>query len=414
MHRIVYISILWCAVAAQAFCELGGSLPDESPMHGTINVIVANDRGIVVLTDSMLTQTREDAHHIRTSLQLPTPGQKLFQIDDRTVCAFAGFASASTPPLPEFLNSVSAIIARFKERIRNPTELSVSDKLQLLEAIFNAYITAIAGIREDDGAENYRFEFSLAGYDPDGTPEIGRLVLSAAPEQATAGPLLRSTTQQRVVFPVGHHQMICINGISDVALGILRKTGTWRTDPEGTCELSTSGQKLLSLEEMKAFAISLKERTADRYPEVGGPNQIAVLADSRLQSPIEQPTFLPVKFPAYSFAIMSNSRFGPSDGKGRPTGDGIIAPMLFKVYFRDEFVHSLQAIDNTYYGGNVFKDCILTYGGGRVLFAPSNQVIDSDLEIDAGVSPDSPRVRQLVHDFKWRSVKYAASAAGAR
>lgn len=42
-------------------------------VHGTINVVLGNQNGLVVLTDSMLTA----GDH-----QQPDPGQKLFQLDD--------------------------------------------------------------------------------------------------------------------------------------------------------------------------------------------------------------------------------------------------------------------------------------------------------------------------------------------
>ena len=51
---------------------------DDSLGHGTINIVLANEKGIVVLTDSMI--TLGDGH------QSPDPAQKLFKLDDRTVC----------------------------------------------------------------------------------------------------------------------------------------------------------------------------------------------------------------------------------------------------------------------------------------------------------------------------------------
>ena len=47
-----------------------------------MNVIVANDQAIVVLTDSMLSQKVPDGHGGWATRQLPDPHQKLFQIDE--------------------------------------------------------------------------------------------------------------------------------------------------------------------------------------------------------------------------------------------------------------------------------------------------------------------------------------------
>jgi hypothetical protein len=287
--------------------------------------------------------------------------------------------------------------------------------LELLEAVFSYYLTGVANIRGSGKPEDYTFELLLAGYDPDGTPEIGRLVLGAASEATSVGPLLKSVTQQRSVFPIVHRQIICVNGIRDVADMVLGHAGTWMVDPAmAGCERSTNSQELLSVDQMKALAISLKERTADRYREVGGPNQIATLTNGRLQ-PIEQPAFRPIPLSGYRFAIVATitvenvSMPGQPESRvipGRPTGQGVSTGGLFGLYFRDKFTHVRQELGDAYYGGNVFRDCLLTYSGGRLQFAKSNQVVDSDLEIAAEAPRDSPELNQLLHDFSWRTVTY--------
>jgi hypothetical protein len=407
MRKSLVVFMLFCAVAVHALrVDDTKTVPGPS-RRGTINVLVANDQGIVVLTDSMLTETGLDASGILTSRQSLTPGQKLFQIDGQTVCAFAGFAWADTSPLSDFLNSVPDIMGRFQDRLRRtPGALSVSDKLELLEGIFTYYLTGIVNIRDGDG--DYRFELLLAGYDPDGTPEIGRLVLGTAQEPTFVGPLVRSITKERSIFPIAHRQMICVNGIKDVALEMLRGTNAWRTDPGiGPCEESTSDQKLLSIEQMKALAISLKQHTTDRYKEVGGPNQIAVLANGHVQSPIEQPVFeKKVVLSGFRFVIISTAGFDNSGIPGPPQGRAVTAQGLFGLYFRNEFIHVRQELDNAYYGRNMFKDCVLMYSGGKTQFEKTNQVINSDLEIAAGVPLDAPEVKKLVNDFEWRTVKH--------
>jgi len=405
VRNALAVLIIWFVAAASAVCENVKVEPGPS-LHGTINVVAANDLGIVVLTDSMLTEIQQDAHGVRTSRQMPAPGQKLFRIDDRTVCAFAGFASAETVPVPTFLNSVSAIMGRYQDWLKKLKPLSVSDKLKLLEGIFTYYLTGIVNIRGANDEGEYSFELLLAGYDPDGTPEIGRLVLGTDLELTPAGPLLRSVIREFAVFPVAHREMIFVNGKRDVAIEILHNPGPWRSDPAvDAYERRVGGQGLLSIEQMKALAISLKQHTADGDREVGGPNQIAILTNGHVQS-FEQPDLPPIQLSGYKFLIVSTAGFDNSGIPGRQMGRTVFAPGLFVLYFRDDFIHVVQEISNAYYGGNRFRDSILTYSGGKVQFASSNQVIDSDLEIAAGISPDSPEVKQLLHDFKWRTVKY--------
>lgn len=54
----------------------------QSSSHGTINILLANGNGMVLLTDS-----RTSNHGRLVSDNSP----KLFQLDDKTVCSIAGF-----------------------------------------------------------------------------------------------------------------------------------------------------------------------------------------------------------------------------------------------------------------------------------------------------------------------------------
>jgi 20S proteasome alpha/beta subunit len=54
--------------------------------HGTINILLANDNGIVLVTDSRATAL--DGGHFDTSV-------KLFRLDESTVCSIAGLAKCT-------------------------------------------------------------------------------------------------------------------------------------------------------------------------------------------------------------------------------------------------------------------------------------------------------------------------------
>jgi len=157
---------------------------------------------------------------------------------------------------------------------------------------------------------------------------------------------------------------------------------------------------------MTALAISLKQHTAERHPEVGGPNQIAVLDKGRVQ-PIEQPHFPAISAVGFKFQIFSGmnlSGYLKDPGKAAAFY-GALAPGCFPLYFRNSFAGVRQELGDAYYSGNVFTESVLSYRGGRVQFERSNQVVDSDLLIGSKIRRDSPEVKQLLRDFKWRSVK---------
>ena len=98
---------------------------------------------------------------------------------------------------------------------------------------------------------------------------------------------------------------------------------------------------------------------------------------------------------------------------GRPTGLAFIFSG-FGLLFRDTFIHTTQYLDNAYFANDEFRDCILYYNGGKLLFMNSNHVVDTDLVLGPRVSRDSPTVRHLLKDFQWRSVETATTKADVR
>ena len=97
LRGVVAIHVM---LALPLVAEARSNVEDDFVAHGTINIVLANENGLVVLTDSMITAGDR---------QLPEPGQKLFKLDDRTVCAIAGFVSAPAP-IRALYTSTSAII----------------------------------------------------------------------------------------------------------------------------------------------------------------------------------------------------------------------------------------------------------------------------------------------------------------
>src|SRR5213593_3458882 len=89
------------SILAASLSAAGRSMrsPEDTPhadhgiTRGTINVVMGNENGLVALTDSMLTEVLPNG----VPRQLPTPGQKLFQLDRTSVCTVAGFIAAPIP-----------------------------------------------------------------------------------------------------------------------------------------------------------------------------------------------------------------------------------------------------------------------------------------------------------------------------
>jgi len=97
--------VFWISFASNCFAQ---PVPAKNePAHGTVTVVLANQHGLVAVTDSRLSNR---------GIPLGS-GKKLFQIDDHTICTVAGWfgvpgpttASETTPlraSIPAFFNSL--------------------------------------------------------------------------------------------------------------------------------------------------------------------------------------------------------------------------------------------------------------------------------------------------------------------
>jgi hypothetical protein len=398
MNRIVIVVALFYSLTARA----DQTLSNGPILSGTINVVAANPSEIVVLTDSMLSYRVPDGHGRWQYRQIPAPAQKLFQIDDHTVCAFAGFASAPTPPLPEFLNNVSAIIGRYKGSLRDSAAHTIAEKLDLLSGVFGYYLRGIANIREPD---DYYLELFVAGYDPDGTVRVGSVILGTRPDSSG---LLDPITIEKTVVSV-QEQRFFVHGQRRLAEQILEQPAPWAHDTAVKAYVqSKRDQRPLSLEQLKALAIFLKQQTSSENPTVGGPNQIAILRRGHVDS-LELPKFPTVTATGFKFVIFEDMHYEAGELSSKVLPDGLaggayVGDGLFALYFKSSFDHVIQQLDDGYFNGSTFEGCRVLYDGGPLQFEMSNRVHNSELILGSGVDRNAPAVMSLMYNFPWKHI----------
>jgi hypothetical protein len=138
------MKILCGLVALLALCSAAsGSEVEENPViHGTINIVLANKNGMVVLTDSMLTAGEK---------QLPTPGKKLFRLDDHSVCAIAGIIASPSGSYKELDLSTVALIDDYADHISAGPPITISQKLRELAFLLNINISAVENVQNANG-----------------------------------------------------------------------------------------------------------------------------------------------------------------------------------------------------------------------------------------------------------------------
>jgi hypothetical protein len=147
----VRIASATCALLLLPLTIVAAQNPtDDGVVHGTINVALGNKSGLVVLTDSMVTVTDSTGRHQRRD-----PGQKLFKLDDRTVCSVAGFASASADSdkvtISDLNTDTSAIIHEYVRQSTPQSRQSIVEKLRALGSLFQLHLATNANVRDAAG-----------------------------------------------------------------------------------------------------------------------------------------------------------------------------------------------------------------------------------------------------------------------
>jgi hypothetical protein len=273
MQVKISTAVLYAAMTSVCITTASGpakaqKLNNSAVLGGTLNVVLANKNGAVVLTDSMLSDESGPVPVPHPEI----PGQKLFQLDDKTVCAIAGFVSA--PGLfPEFSPSVSAVVAHFSEELKQNPRQSLEFKLTALAMLMGQNISAIAALRTAANkpirAKNYLSTITLVGFDRDGILKIGQVQLAANPEHLERGAVVTGVQ----IASVGDNLIFGRAGKWETAAKLMNDPGSKPLD-KALARLKDSvasdGGSSLTLDEMRGIALSLVSYTAQADCTVGG------------------------------------------------------------------------------------------------------------------------------------------------
>lgn len=374
----------------------------DVPTFGTLIGAFGNSNGIVVVTDSMA--SFRDANGVIH--QLPNPAQKLLKYDDRTVCAIAGLGTASVPAAPELNADLLGVVQSYRDGIQEKNiKQPIAAALVGLSATLQFYLSGTAEINARTGNEkllsDYHLQVLLVGYDLDGSPKIGELVLSVEPIRRDNGnPHWTSRELQKEVIPVEKGFKYSVGGMNDVALKALRTPREF----QGYAILDTYQKAMakdagatLPLSDIEELARALISMTAEKHVEVGKDRQVAVLESGQI-SRLVQPAFPPPKKP-FPLVVHKNGFF--QGGSVVIRGDVVV---LFEstrfIGMRPEPIYKKGLTLD----GNVFVDCtfsnyVLWYNGGSVYFDKTNHLSNSELALGANAFQRPDIVRSLQETF---------------
>jgi hypothetical protein len=409
-------SILHALLMLLSFSSTASADAGPKPvLRGTVNIVLANANGIVVLTDSNQISKSPSTGQLFTVRE---PAQKLFRLDDRTVCTIAGFGSLPLPGYPELISSAAGVLDRYERQLQSSGGThSFTEKLTSLEFLFKELLLAVGNLQHLDPAHlgDLEFELILVGYDIDGTAKIGKLVL--APNLSPNGvvePVAKQLTEQTV----GQELIYEKAGIGGAAVeNILAYPAQLAEEPEigryARAKAADHGSSLIPAE-MEALAKSLARHSAlvntiyvgnfQKMLPVGGRNQIAILGNRAVQE-VDQATlsFEPRRLDMSPFSIIVGSRI-TATGNLRMLIENRQPGRLF-LFLKSSFRGGRVLLAGVYYFEDEFSDATFYYDGGVLGFDPSNRVTDCVLSLGPHVDRRSAAIRELIARFPWKTVQ---------
>jgi len=372
---------------------------DVAVTHGTINIVLGDKNGLVVLTDSMQTVgDRPDPVH---------PTQKLFQLDDRTICAIAGYLSLDIPGAESIPAASRQIAANYIQmNLANPYMKETPLRLKLDKLIFlfdlhvNGKAEILRSLKPPFPLDKLRSTITIAGYDSDDVLKV---------EQVS---LIPARTQGEIRYRIENFKEEVVKGdLVYFSAGIPARANEIYANPdvpgnqaiEKYAQLKSQGMAGdLSLADLERLAESLKAETQKLFPGVGGDSQVALfhgLTFTKGAITLKQAKFEELP-PDRSMSVVKD-------------GGNICAIRFvtsgYTLFVRDTFEsvgnrHCSQPLDGNFFSQNFLEDLQVTYRGVEpFFFDDSNVLVRTDLIFQGKVNLQSPEIQRLL-ELPWTRV----------
>jgi hypothetical protein len=391
-HSLRPLCFLLAVIAIASSLQSQTTLSRE-PAHGTINILIGSKYGLVAETDSMLSNGQR-------SIGL---GQKLFKIDDQTICTIADFYSdpgpqelgnRSTYPLA---TSIPAIFASYVHSLQSHQVVQFDTKVKWLteDLIFNLQL--LADIERLSGSiqDPHGSTLTVAGYD-NGKLQWERVRVE--PIHTAQGIIFGAHPDPKVTLATGFSYITA--GMDDVAKEMLTNKNS--SHSFGNPELAyLHGQLRLSdvassdLNKMEAAESKIVDETATFHSvEVGGSKQIAILAGGQV-AVFQEPIVPPGQVRRIVNTIRGGREIGSLDMPYAPESLKYNPNILLVVvdFYCD---HVLEHLDNHIFAHSFFIDTVFRYDGyGLSVLDDSDVLIDCTLIVGPGVAQNDSFVASL-------------------
>jgi hypothetical protein len=347
----------------------------QAVSHGTINILLANGNGIVLITDSRASD--------RFGKKLNDVSQKLFQIDSTMVCSIAGFGTDPGPHW-ELRESAGGVISSLAEGMtKSPLRLSFRQKISIITEQLAMRLAALE--TEYHYAEKTRPPSSdelimlFAGFDVDGGATIAKVYILVKPSPFPDNQLtFRGDITDLKIQTVGRDFVYLTSGVDDSAKYRLSSPKAFKNE----AELKEYGRAVhdghtsdLNTDQLERLGRYLELDASRSAAVIGGPPQIAVLANKQIQ--VTSPANLIVDPRPYTTGLMDEIGL-----RGSP----LVPPMIIPphaVFVNGSCENTAIILDgliiiggkfvacNFYFDGEDFyRDPTVVIEGGRLILGP--------------------------------------------
>lgn len=402
--------------------------------HGTINIILSNQNGLVAVTDSTLTYNGTKLH--------TDDAIKLFKLDDKTICTMAGqYSNGLKDDYQGMSLLIPQVMQTFIKRLQNPIsrDRSFFQKALMLMSHLQFSLTTHLQAFVSNGGDISQIQpiyLTVAGYDLDGSLRIAELDFEPTKTDSgvefeqgmrprSANPptceLSIGIAQQKVDVD-GVDQMMRTRttgklffceavGLSNAAEGVLLHPDHFASRPAIAAYLNAKikGNALTS-DEMIALAVELVHQTEldenlRKSRGVGGSPEIAVLSDGKVSSFTGNPLAKPID-PDIGTDLGASHGSHITYSCSVPTNNGIgFMPSKFGMLMQAEVTGCRQPIDGFIFHDSVFVNSSLTYSGeSHFEFADTNKIVNTSLTLGPKVDVRRPEVHNLICGFGWTVV----------
>jgi len=402
MANLRLVSYLFFAsLAIGRSCDSSPTSPPS--FHGTVNILLANKNGLVAITDSRLSSDGRP----------PASGQKLFQLDDKTICTIAGAYLVNGPSNPQGGVLGFALVCRSIDQITHDpywSQLSsVSDKSKALTnglalAFQSFVIMAQTQARMYGVLAHNDLQVSVAGFDATGLHVIqNKLALDGATG------LYGSSQLARPPVTIGGSFEPFLAGIKNFTEPILENPdqpllGLSEADSQAieiyAKARRADGGASLTLDQMKGLGVAMEKYSEVRDPRlIGGEVESATLSAGTVTLDVPASVNKAGALPLPNEARV-HLHLLVDVGFSHLTWAIAVPPGALAILVGGSISDAGQQLDRTSFSGITFTNVTFTYAGsGIALFDPGNRVINSTLKLAPGVSPDDPIVRYMLTTF---------------